>query len=236
MTFNLISLGLNANSITAEALAAIKNSDKIYLENYTTDFPYSIKDLEKSLKVKIIELDREQIESEEIVDEAKSKDISLLVYGEALSATTHIQLISKCKKQKIQYKVFHNASVLTAISETGLQLYKFGKTASMPNWQEHKTKPTSFIQIIKQNQKINAHTLLLIDIGLTFEKAREQLKEVWKSKEEIIVCSKLGTDKSKIYYDNLDNLPKKIEAPFCFVIPSKFHFTEQESLNRVCKK
>tara|TARA_Y100000310_G_scaffold337773_1_gene425744 strand:+ start:7664 stop:8386 length:723 start_codon:yes stop_codon:yes gene_type:complete len=235
--FYLIGLGLDKNSITAEALKEIKSCDKVYLEGYTVDFPYSIKELEKSLKTKIAPLKREKVENESILEEAKNQDIALLVYGDALSATTHTQLLIAAKKSKIKYKVFHNASILTAIAETGLQLYKFGKTASMPNWKEHKNKPTSFIDYVKQNQSIKAHTLLLVDIGLEIKDAKEQLKDALekeKSKlERIILISNAGTDKQKIIYNTLEKLPDKISKPYAFIIPSDMHFSEKEFLESI---
>ena len=235
--FYLIGTGLNENSITAEALQIIKSCSKIYLDNYTVNFPYSIKDLERNLKVKIIPLNREKIEDEEIIKEAKTKNIALLVYGDALSATTHTQLLVVAKKQKTPSKVLHNASILTAIAETGLQLYKFGKTSSMPNWKEHTNKPTSFINYIKQNQSIKAHTLLLIDIDLELKNAKSQLKEASKQSKlklpKIILISNMGTDKQGISYDNLDKLPNKISKPFAFIIPSNLHFSEKEFLESI---
>ena len=239
MTLNLIGTGLNANSITAEALEAIKASDKIYLENYTVNFPYQIKDLEKSYGVKITELERTKVEDESILTEAKSQNISLLVYGDSLSATTHIQLILEAKKQKIPCKVFHNASIMTAIAETGLQLYKFGKTASMPNWAEHTNKPTSFANYIKENQSIGAHTLILTDIGLEISPAIEQLKESavkeeLKLPEKIIALTHAGTPQQKIFYDTQENLiNQSIEMPFCLIIPTELHFLEKEALEEL---
>jgi len=231
MTLNLIGLGLNANSISADALATIKSSDKVYLENYTVNFPYKIKDL----NIKLTELDRSKVEDESIIQEAKSKNISLLVYGDALSATTHIQLILACKKQNIPYEIFHNASILTAISETGLQLYKFGKTASMPNWAEHTNKPTSFANYIKQNQSIKAHTLILTDIGLEIEQAITQLQESTKDiPDKIIAISNAGTPNQKIFYDTPANLKnEKVKMPFALIIPTELHFAEEEFLKKI---
>jgi len=238
----LIGLGLNENSLTAEALDAIKSSDEIYLENYTVNFPYKIETLEKKLNKKIIQLNRQQVESEEILKQAKEKNIALLVYGDALSATTHIQLILEAKKQKIPFKILHNTSILTAIAETGLSLYKFGKTASMPNWKEHTNKPTSFATYIKQNQSIDAHTLILTDIGLEIHDAISQLietvkKENLKLPNKIIALSNAGTSNQKIFYNTPESLQnKKIEMPFCLILPTKLHFLEEEFLISLSKK
>lgn len=239
MTLNLIGLGLNENSITAEALNAIQNSDEVYLENYTVDFPYSIKQLEKNLKTKIIQLKRENTEDESIVKKSKNQKISLLIYGDPLSATTHTQLILACKNQKVKYKIFHNASILTAVAETGLQLYNFGKITSLPKWIPEKFEPVSFTQTIKQNQKILAHTLLLVDIGLNLEKAIEQIKKAILSQnlklpEKIILLSNIGTQNQKIIYKNINNLPKTIQKPYAFIIPAeKINFAEKEFLDNL---
>jgi len=232
MTFYLIGLGMNQNSLTAEAQKTISQSDKIYLENYTVNFPYPIKQLEKIYNVKIIKLSRQKVENESILEEAKTKTISLLIYGDSLSATTHTQLILECKKQNIEYQVFHNASILTTIAETGLSLYKFGKTTSMPNWAEHTNKPTSFANYIEQNQSIKAHTLILTDIGLEIKEAITQLKESIPLKQKIVAIQKAGTSNQKIFYDTPDNIQnKKVKMPFCLIIPSDLNHIEEEALN-----
>ena len=206
--FYLIGLGLNLKSLSVEALEVLKKCKRVYLENYTVDFPYSLNQIEKEYRLKISALDREAVEDEKFLDEAKKENIALLVYGSPLAATTHISLILKCKKDKIDYKVLHNASILDAISETGLQIYKFGKITSMPSWKEN-YKPNSFCKIIKENQKIKAHTLLLVDIGLSRKDALEQFEEACKDEEikpeKIVICSKLGTEDSKIYYNFINN-------------------------------
>jgi len=58
-----------------------------------------------------------------------------------LTATTHISLIEEAKRCGVKYKIIYNASILDAVAETGLQLYKFGKVTSMPNGK-------SFLQIV----------------------------------------------------------------------------------------
>ncbi len=221
----IIGLGLNEKGISEEGREAIKKCAKIYLEDYTVSFPYSLKELEKEIKKKIIPAGRELAESNELIKEAKKENISLLVYGSPLTATTHITLIQEARKNKVKYQIIYNASVLDAIAETGLQLYKFGKIASIPNFEAD-----SFIEIIKDNQKINAHSLILVDIGMGFEDAIRRVEKA-TGKSKIVVCSMLGTKDSRIYYNEISKLKTlNIKAPFCFIIPSKLHFMEEEVL------
>ncbi|MFH1452081.1 MAG: diphthine synthase [archaeon] len=233
MTLNLIGLGMNKNSITVEALEILKSCDEVYLENYTVNFPYKIEELESSLNIKLIPLNREKVEDESIIKEAKENEVALLVYGDALSATTHMQLILACKKEKIPYKIFNNASILTSIARTGLSPYKFGKTVSLPNWKEHTNKPTSFVKYFEENLSIGAHTLILTDIGLEFKDAIAQLEVALKgyTPDKIIVLEKAGTDSEKIYYGKYDEIKKKkIQMPFCIIIPTTLNHIEEESL------
>ncbi len=233
----LIGLGLDADSISKSGLAIAKKCKKVYLENYTTNFPYTENQLREVIGKKIHPADREFVESLKIVDEARKMDVALLVYGSPLTATTHISLMQEAKKSGIKCKVIYNASILDAVAETGLQLYKFGKTASMPKWDKEKNfTPDSFMEIIKENKKINAHSLILVDIGLELQDALRQL-EVCAEKhnvklDKIIVCSALATNKKKIWYNNIKNLKevKEIRKPYCLIIPSKLHFVEKEVL------
>jgi diphthine methyl ester synthase len=74
---------------------------------------------------------------------AKSSNIALLVVGDPLSATTHTDLVLRCVSNQIPYTVIHNTSILTAIGMTGLSLYKFTPTLSIPFFTES-WQPTSF--------------------------------------------------------------------------------------------
>lgn len=221
----IIGLGLNEKGLSFEGIEAIEKCEKVYLENYTVEFPYSVQDLEKIVGNKIINANRELVESDRLIKEAKKENIALLVYGSPLTATTHITLIQEAKKQEVRYEIIYNASVLDAVAETGLQLYKFGKIASLPNFEAH-----SFIDVVKENQKINSHSLILVDIGIEFKKAIKRLEKI-AGKNKMVVCSRLGTKERKIYYGTIKKLENKnVEAPYCFIIPAKLHFMEKEVL------
>ena len=129
----LISLGLyDKNDISLSALSAAKKCKILYIERYTNFFGSSNKELEKLFKKKIIEIKREEVESLKLINEAKKSDIGLLIIGDVFSATTHSALMLEAINKKIKVGVIHGSSILTAIGETGLILYNFGKTASIP--------------------------------------------------------------------------------------------------------
>ena len=184
---------------------------------------------------KYIPADREKVESLELVDEAKKMDVALLVYGSPLTATTHISLIQEAKRLGVNYKVVYNASILDAVAETGLQLYKFGKVASMPAW-KMSYSPDSFMKIVQDNMSMKAHSLILCDIGLDFVDALKQLEVAARKNDiplkKLVVCQALGTKFSKIFYKGIEEFREftSVRNPFCFIIPSKLHFVEKEVL------
>ena len=229
----LIGLGLNSDGISKYGLEIAQRCKKIYLENYTIDFPYLIGELSEKLGKRIIPADREKVESLEIVDESKKMDVALLIYGSPLTATTHISLIQEAKRLGIKYKVIYNASILDAVAETGLQLYKFGKIASMPKWKPS-YEPDSFMEIVKENTSIKAHSLILCDIGLDFQDAVKQLEISAKKHnvplKKLVVCQALGTKHRKILYRNFEEIKKftGVKKPFSIILPSDLHFLERE--------
>ncbi|MFC1710806.1 diphthine synthase [Nanoarchaeota archaeon] len=233
----IIGLGLNVDGISKYGLDIVKRCKRVYLENYTVDFPYSMQELIDVIGKKILPADRGLVEGLSLIDEARKLDVALLVYGSPLTATTHISLIDEAKKSGVRYKVIYNASIIDAVGETGLQLYKFGKIASMPGWNKDKNyEPNSFMEIVKENEKIGAHSLILVDIGLDFPDAIEQLKKsASKNKvklNKLLVCQALGTKHRKIMYKPIKELEEYsgVRKPYCMIIPGKLHFVEKDVL------
>jgi diphthine synthase len=233
----IIGLGLNVDGISKFGLQAMKKCKKVYLENYTVAFPYEMKQLVFVLKKKVIPADREKVEGLSIVDEAQKMDVALLVYGSPLTATTHITLLEEAKKSGVRTKVIYNASILDAVAETGLQLYKFGKVASMPAWQSKKNyEPDSFMKIVHENMSMKAHSLILVDPGLEFPDALKQLEKAAANHKiplkKLVVCSRLGVQGGKIHYKPVKELRKftGVKEPYSIIIPSKLHFMEKEVL------
>ncbi len=231
----LIGLGLNEKSLSKDAIDMIKRCKRVYLENYTVDFPYTHQALIDEIGKKFVVANREKVEGLEIVDEAKKMDVALLVYGSPLTATTHITLIEEAMLSGVKYRVINNASVLDGIAETGLQIYKFGKITSMPYWKQS-YEPDSFMEVVKENQSIKAHTLILIDINMNITKAIEQLEKAAKKHDiklgKLVVCQCLGTKKQKILYKDIDEVRgyTGVQKPYCIIIPGELHFMEKKML------
>ena len=167
MVLYLIGLGLcNEKDITVRGLEYIKQSDYIYMEYYTSILGINSTKLEEYYGKKIILADREMIEigfDKEILEKAKSSKVSLLVVGDPFSATTHIDLYLRSIHEGVKVEVVNNASILNSIGITGLSLYRFGETVSIPFFTE-KWRPYSFYDKICRNYNNDLHTLILLDI------------------------------------------------------------------------
>lgn len=230
----LIGLGLgNEKSITIEGLEAAKKCE-CYFESYTSKYD-SIEKLEKLIGKKITILKRGDVEedSQKLLDFAKEKDVALFVIGDPLAATTHADLIIEAKKQKIQARIIHNASIFSAIGETGLQLYKFGRAATIP----YIRQTESVKGAIEGNRKLGLHTLLLLDLDaekgkyMSLKEALEILleKKIISGNEKLVAAH--ISEESQVFYGIPEELAKnKIGAPSVLIVPGKLHFLEQEFL------
>jgi diphthine synthase len=172
----IIGLGLSdVFDITLKGLNAIKSSDHIYLEAYTSVLGVNIEELEKFYDKQITIADREMVEqkSDDILANAFSSNVSFLVVGDPLGATTHTDLILRAIEKNIPYKLIHNASIMNAVGCCGLQLYNFGETVSFCFWTDS-WQPKSFFNKICSNRELGMHTLCLLDIKVK-EKTIENL-------------------------------------------------------------
>lgn len=246
MTLYLIGIGLSTEKdITVQGLEFVRNSDLIYLENYTSVLQCSKEQLENYYGKKILLADRERSEQgmEKIIEEARKKKVSYLVIGDPFSATTHIEIFRLAQEKKVKVKVINNASIITAVGITGLQLYKFGKIISIPFLEEHPQLETPY-QAIKENEKL--HTLCLLDLKpaegkfIQIKEALEILETIEQRKKEKIIhpdlvvigCARLGSDDFVIKVGKLKDVKNYNfgQPPYCLIIPGKLHFLEEEML------
>src|SRR3989338_7844951 len=165
MTLTCIGIGLSDElDITVKGWEAVKDADVVYLECYTSILQVKIEKLEEFYNKKIIKATRDLVENkaeQTILKDAKTKKVVFLIVGDIFGATTHVDLVQRAKEKNIEVKYIHNASILTAVGETGLELYKFGKVTSIPF--ENKNVETP-IEVFKNNCKNELHTLFLLDL------------------------------------------------------------------------
>lgn len=163
-----IGLGLfDADDISVKGLACIAAADAVYLEGYTSRLMgATVADLERRYGCPVRLLLREDIEvhPDEMLDRAKAENVVLLVAGDPMVSTTHIDLRIRAAEQGIPTAIVHGASILSAVCGlTGLQNYRFGRSCSLPfpqkNW-----APVTPVEVILNNLEQNLHTLVYLDI------------------------------------------------------------------------
>lgn len=236
----MIGIGLNdEKDITLRGLELVKKSKYVFLESYTSRLNCNIKKLEELYEKKIILADRNIVEknSDEILNKAKDDDVAFLVIGDIFGATTHTDLMLRAKEKGIKVKFVHNASILNAIGVVGLELYKFGKTTSIV-FEEENWLPETPYDVIKNNLKMNLHTLCLLDIKVkeeskenlknekkVYEKERymtinEALKVLLKIEDKrkekilsedtmVVGCARIGNNNFKIKYGKIKDILKE---------------------------
>ena len=242
----IIGLGLGGpNSITMDGVIALSLSEHIFYETYTSPIHHeTLEWIEMKSQRKPIHLSRNQVEEpQELIELSKETNVSLLVVGDALSATTHVSLILECKKNKIEYQIIHNSSVLTAVAGVlGLQHYNFGPVATLV-LPEGNYRPLSPIDKVKRNMENSYHSLVLLDIKadkpdsepiyMTAAQAAEQMIEAGIPKDtKVAVAARVGREDQELWYGKLKYLANKDlgKEPHSIVVPSKLHFTEKEFL------
>ncbi len=242
MGLHFVGIGMHdEKDITLKGLEAIQKADYVYLESYTSLLDSSIEKLEKLYGKKICVAGRDAVEGDdsEILKNAKKSEVAFLVIGDPFSATTHMDLVLRAQKMKIKVYYVFNASVLTVVGAIGLELYKFGKTTSIPFGNEHVSAP---ITIFKKNYDNGMHTLFLLDLDpannkfLNINEAASYLIKQGVDKNLLAVgCSHLGSRGSEIKLRKLSKLKKETfeHYPQSLIIPAKdLHFIEEDAIKR----
>lgn len=239
----LIGLGLTEKDLSLKAFELLNKVNNIYVDTYTNYFDFDLLWLEKALGKKVNPLSREDIEKNpEFLEIAKNWDVALLVSGDPLVATTHTDILLRAIKKGVKTKVFHASSIYSAIAETGLHIYRFGKTASIP-YPEENFFPRSFYDVAMDNRQRNLHTMLLLDVKkeknlfMNPKEAIDILKKIDDDKniKDIIVISRISHENQRIIYGDMDQLIKFDKdfygpPPHTLVIPAELHFAEEEYL------
>jgi len=241
----------NVGLMSVDAIETVKMCEHRFLEGYTALLPN-----EQEIKLgKIVggfqKIMRNDVENpEKILDLAKNERVALMVVGDPLQATTHIDLQLRAREEEIECRVIHGISITTIVTGVvGLQSYRFGRqvTLAYPYGEYLATSP---FELILDNLDRNLHTLVFLDLDpsgmgegeqkpMTPENAVYVLKSSAEKLEcdiddwKIVLCSDMGTDMQCIKYGSLEKI-STIKNGFihCIIVPGRIDDLEREALAR----
>jgi diphthine synthase len=241
-----IGLGITGpDSLSENTKKIISDSDVVYFEQFTSPMPDSdVQKIKQITKGEFKFAPRWLVEDgKEILENAKTKKVSLLSFGDPYIATTHIELRTRAVQEKIQTGTVHASSAITSlVGECGLHYYKVGKIVTIMSG----IPSTTAYYTIFENLKLGNHTIVLLeynqnkDFFLDPKEAlqsllateKEQIRKVISDSTYAIVTSRIGQDSQKITSGKLASLLGADfgAPPHSIVIPGALHFTESDAL------
>ena len=245
-----VGLGLyDGKDISVKGLEAVRSADVVFAEFYTSRLMgTSPEELEKFYGISIRLLSREAVEVHpDWLNEALDKDVVFLVGGDPMVSTTHLDLRLRAMEIGIVTRVIHSSSIVSAVSGiTGLQNYRFGKSASIPFPYVARGKrvvtETPYLTAI-ENRSRDLHTLLYLDMEeercMTIGEGIDLLLEVDKLSGNIGLSNCLGVGIARAGSRDpalrADRLRKLRDHDFggplhILILPAKLHFLEGKAL------
>jgi len=164
------------SGMSVEALHAAKAADVRRYEAYTALWPQAELDALEAEVGAIEKVMRPEVELPEALFElAQTSLVALLVVGDPLQATTHVDLQLQAAEAGLECLVFHGVSITTLVTGAiGLSNYKFGRQTTLTypygGW-----VATSPLEVIATNMHQNLHTLALLDLDPTGEGIGHQI-------------------------------------------------------------
>ena len=251
----LIGLGPgDLDHITERARRVARGCSKRYLEGYTAVLPPAEEEKLESVVGRWERLMRDGVESpENMLEEAGESAVALLVVGDPMQATTHIDLEERCAEQGIGFQVIPGLTATAlAVSLSGLQSYRFGRQVTIP-FSDGDYLPTSPFEMICRNKEAGMHTLALLDLdptGMGLESPRpmtpreavDHLVRMNKRSEGFdesveewdgLLLSDLGTEEESVVSGSMKSI-SKIERGHvhALIIAAEFSGMEAEAFER----
>ena len=243
-----IGLGLyDETDVTLKGFEAAKAADVVFAEFYTSALRGTTPEaLERFLGRPIRVLSRAGLEEgTEVLEAAKHGRVALLVPGDPMAATTHVELRLRAHDAGIATRLIHGPSIVSAAAGIlGLQSYKFGRATTVP-FPDARFRPTSPLDVILENRARGLHTLVLLDLkeGGTFLRAddalrylldlgRERLARGFDEASLVCVVSQVGSLTARATAGRAKDLVVRDlgPPPQCIVVPGNLHFLEREAL------
>ena len=249
-----IGMGLDSEEgMSLKALNTLKRADLIFLETYTAsaDPDVSLK-VERLTEKRVIMADRATIEDGSKILKAASENdmVALLVVGDAMSATTHIDLRLRAVDANLTTSVIEGSSIFTAAPGLcGLSHYKFGRTTTLAFPQDNYF-PESPYDMIEMNMKNGLHSLVLLEFTIEENRimtANDGMKILLKLEgrkkrdilnETTLICviARAGSDDAVARAGSIGDLIREDfgDPMHSLIIPGKLHFKEAEALVKLC--
>lgn len=249
-----VGLGLyNEEDITLKGQVAIRDADIVFAEFYTS--PLGGRTVERMKEIygkRIIRLERSEIEEqaeEVILNQAKNQDVVLLSGGDAMIATTHIDLRLRAIDAGIETRIVHAPSISSAVAGiSGLQNYKFGKSATVSPPYRDAISEVPY-ETVRANKERGLHTLLYLDLSMSINDALDLLEAVedrkakenfgggtFKLKKSVFIgIARAGSDDQVVKADYMGGLKSYEfgELPHVLIVPGELHFLEREALIKI---
>ena len=167
----LILIGIGPGDIslmTNEAIEAAKSADYRRYEAYTALWPEEQLLALENIVGTIEKVMRPEVENPEILFEmAKESIVALLIVGDPLQATTHVDLQLQAEEAGVNCRVIHGISITNIVTGAiGLSNYKFGRQTTL-TYPYSDWIATSPLEVIAMNMGLGHHTLALLDLDPT---------------------------------------------------------------------
>jgi diphthine synthase len=246
-----VGLGLGSEKdISLQGVEEAKTAETAFAELYTSLMPeLDLARLEGLVKKRISIVSRYDLEDDcgrKVLMAAEKGKAVLLVPGDPLIATTHVDLRIRAEQQGIKTRVVHGASIVSAvIGLSGLQNYKYGRSVTIPFTDQGVVAETPY-NVIEENKKRGLHTLCFLDLKaeekryMTIEEGLRALlateehrrKRVVTSSTIAIGVARAGSNDPVVKADSVKELLKFNfgAVPHSLVFPSRLHFMEAEAL------
>ncbi len=231
--------------ISLKGLKAIQDADYVFAEFYTSVLVgTTVERLQDQYGKSITVLSREDVEQHpDFLSHAKDSNIVFLTGGDSMVSTTHVDLRLRAKRMDIDTCVIHGSSISTAVCGlSGLQNYRFGKSATVPfpyTRKEKRIVSKTPVDTISQNIARDLHTLIFLDIDrekgyMSVNEAAALLIEMDENLASRlgVGIARAGSARPVVHAGTLEELIGHDfgEALHILIIPADLHFIEAEAL------
>ena len=245
-----VGLGISGISeLSDNTISIIKNADTVYLESFTSPISETEKEQLANMCDGEFKIAKRWLveDGNEILENAKKREVVLISYGDPYIATTHLELKTRAVTDKIETKTIHSSSIVSSlIGEIGLQYYKVGKILTIMN--DPKSMITPY-NTISNNLLSKMHSVILLEynedksfflapqdaLSLLLDAEKIQNRKIISLDTFAIIASRIGKSDQSITSGKISNLIKKEfgNPPHTIIIPGSLHFTESNAVKIV---